>query len=149
MALSPKYSGRLYAFQFLYRNSIHNAQINENIASLISDFEKTLNDYADEESKFIKIENKDKEIGKYLIEDYMKYIEQVNDQITNYLHRVNFENISVVEKTLLKLGYYEIKFTKDAFSSIINDYVELAKKFGTKDSYSMVNGVLDNVRKSI
>ena len=48
-----------------------------------------------------------------------------------------------VELTILRLAVYEIRYDEDIPTSVaINEAVELAKKFGQKESGSFVNGIL-------
>ena len=51
-----------------------------------------------------------------------------------------------VDLTLLRLAVYEIKFDDDIPTGVaINEAVELAKKYGTDDSSSFVNGILAKI----
>lgn len=51
-----------------------------------------------------------------------------------------------VDLTLLRLAVYEIKFEEDIPTGVaINEAVELAKKYGTDDSPSFVNGILAKI----
>lgn len=51
-----------------------------------------------------------------------------------------------VDLTLLRLAVYEIKFDEDIPTGVaINEAVELAKKYGTDESPSFVNGVLAKI----
>ena len=55
--------------------------------------------------------------------------------------------ISKIDLTLLKLGIYEIVYSKLPYKVVINEVVELAKKYGDDKSKSFVNGVLAGVVK--
>lgn len=51
-----------------------------------------------------------------------------------------------VDLTLLRLAVYEIKFDEDIPTGVaINEAVELAKKYGTDESPSFVNGILAKI----
>lgn len=51
-----------------------------------------------------------------------------------------------VDLTLIRLAVYEIKFDENIPTGVaINEAVELAKKYGTKDSSSFVNGILAKI----
>ena len=48
-----------------------------------------------------------------------------------------------VELAILRLGLYELLYEEDIPNNVaVNEAVELAKKYGTEDSFSFVNGVL-------
>lgn len=55
--------------------------------------------------------------------------------------------ISKIDLTLLKLGIFEIIYSKLPYKVVINEVVELAKKYGDDTSKSFINGVLASVVK--
>ena len=55
------------------------------------------------------------------------------------------DRISTVDLAILKLAVYEIKYKKEPFKVIINEAVNLAKKYGEETSSAFVNGVLASV----
>ena len=57
------------------------------------------------------------------------------------------ERISKVNLAILKLAIYELKYTEVPFKVVINEAVELAKKYGEDASKNFVNGVLASVIK--
>ena len=59
----------------------------------------------------------------------------------------DISRISKIDLTLLKLGIYEIVFSKLPYKVVINEVVELAKKYGDDKSKSFVNGALAGVIK--
>lgn len=55
-----------------------------------------------------------------------------------------------VELALLRLGAYELEHRIDVpYRVVIDEYVELAKRFGAEDSYKYINGVLDRLAASL
>ncbi len=60
--------------------------------------------------------------------------------------------INSVDRNVLRLGIYELLFenSKDVPPKVaINEAVELAKNFGSDNSYSFINGVLGTIYKTI
>ena len=56
--------------------------------------------------------------------------------------------LSMVDKSILRLSVYQLKFCGDIPPKVvINEAIELAKKFSTEQSPGFVNGVLDAVLK--
>ncbi|MBL9140540.1 MAG: transcription antitermination factor NusB [Phycisphaerae bacterium] len=53
----------------------------------------------------------------------------------------------IVDRNLLRLGWYELRHTEAPPRKVISDAVELAKEFGTVDSGKFVNAVLDRLWK--
>ena len=61
-----------------------------------------------------------------------------------------FERIAAVDRNLLRLGAYELDMERDTPPSVvIDEAVEIAKRFGEADSPAFVNGVLDAVRRMV
>ena len=55
------------------------------------------------------------------------------------------ERISKIDLAILKLAIYELKYTDIPFKVVINEAVELAKKYGEDTSKNFVNGILASV----
>ena len=61
-----------------------------------------------------------------------------------------FDRIAAVDRNILRVGAYELMHERDTPASvIIDEAVEMAKRFGEADSPSFVNGVLDAIRGSV
>ncbi|MEQ8484465.1 MAG: transcription antitermination factor NusB [Pseudomonadales bacterium] len=59
-------------------------------------------------------------------------------------------DLDKVELALLRLGAYELEHRIDVpYRVVIDEYVELAKRFGAEDSYKYINGVLDRLAASL
>lgn len=59
-------------------------------------------------------------------------------------------DLDKVELALLRLGAYELEHRIDVpYKVVIDEYVELAKRFGAEDSYKYVNGVLDRLASTL
>ena len=55
-----------------------------------------------------------------------------------------------VDRNLLRLGMTELIYIKDIPKSVtINEYLEIAKRYGTEDSSSFINGILDKFEKPV
>jgi N utilization substance protein B len=55
-------------------------------------------------------------------------------------------SIAPVDRTILRLGIYELRYTKDTpLEIVINEAVELARRFGSESSARFINGVLGNI----
>jgi transcription antitermination protein NusB len=60
------------------------------------------------------------------------------------------DRIATVDRTILRLGAYELLAEEATPAAVILDEaVELAKRFGEADSPSFVNGVLDAIRRRV
>lgn len=70
---------------------------------------------------------------------------QLDELVIPYLDRP-IDEVSPVEKAIVRLASYELTFRKDVpFKVAINEAIELAKAFGADDSHKFVNGLLDKL----
>ena len=58
------------------------------------------------------------------------------------------ERMAVVDRNVLRLGVYEILYESDTPPAVVLDEaIEIAKKFGSRESGAFINGILDDVRQ--
>jgi len=59
--------------------------------------------------------------------------------------------MSIVDRNILRISVFEMKYSTQPIkpSITINEAIELAKKYGSTDSSSFVNGILDSISKGI
>ena len=77
-------------------------------------------------------------------------LEQCDELITSSTIKWQFTRLSPVDKSILRLAVYQLKFCTDIPPKVvINEAIELAKKYSTDKSPGFVNGVLDAVLKKI
>ncbi len=72
--------------------------------------------------------------------------EEIISSIENNLKKDwKIDRISKIDLSILKLAIYEIKHTEVPYKVVINEAVELAKKYGEDNSRNFVNGVLASI----
>ncbi|KPK29525.1 MAG: hypothetical protein AMK69_06335 [Nitrospira bacterium SG8_3] len=76
--------------------------------------------------------------------------EELDRLISGASEHWRLERMSRVDKTILRLGAFEILVMKDIPPKVsIDEAVELGKMYGTEDSGSFINGVLDNIYNNL
>ena len=77
-------------------------------------------------------------------------LEQCDKLITSSTIKWQFTRLSPVDKSILRLSVYQLKFCTDIPPKVvINEAIELAKKYSTDKSPGFVNGVLDAVLRKL
>ncbi len=119
---------------------IYSLEICEN-----KDLEEAINIYI--ESNDIE----DEETKEY-ITDTIYGIDKNKDEILKNIEKNlksdwKIERISKIDLSILNLAIYEIKYKELPFKVVINEAVELAKKYGEDSSPKFVNGILANIVK--
>ena len=89
------------------------------------------------------------EVKKYILDivtAFQKNHNFVDSQIQKYSVGWDISRMVTIDKDILRIAICELVFIKDAPSKVILDEaVELAKKYSTDDSSSFVNGILGKV----
>lgn len=93
----------------------------------------------------------DKNVIEY-IQDAILGIEKNKKEIIEKIEKNlkadwKIERISKIDLAILKLAIYEIKYKDIPFKVVINEAVELAKKYGEDSSKNFVNGILASIVK--
>jgi transcription antitermination factor NusB len=77
-------------------------------------------------------------------------LKQCDELIADSTIKWQFTRLSPVDKSILRLSVYQLKFCTDIPPKVvINEAIELAKKYSTDKSPAFVNGVLDAVLRKI
>ncbi len=79
-----------------------------------------------------------------LAEGVIKNLSKIDKYIIKYAPQWPLEQITIIDRNILRLGIYELKFVNtDVPPKVaINESIELAKNFGGPSSGKFVNGVL-------
>ena len=93
------------------------------------------------------IENKE---AREYIEDAVLGIEEHKEEILGLIEKNlksdwKIDRISKIDLSILKLAIYEIQYKEIPFKVVINEAVELAKKYGEDSSKNFVNGILASI----
>ena len=75
--------------------------------------------------------------------------QQLDELIASYTRGWALERLLTVDRNILRLALYELLHTQTPAEVVINEAVELAKRFGAEHSAAFVNGLLDRVWKSL
>ena len=76
------------------------------------------------------------------------HLEAVDQAIAEVSRNWRFDRIAAVDKSILRLGAYELLEEKQTPAAVvIDEAVEMAKRFGEADSPAFVNGVLDAIMR--
>lgn len=87
---------------------------------------------------------------KSLVHGVVEHLADIDGIITATAPEWPIEQISSVDRSVLRLGIYELEFLKEVPPKVaINEAVELAKTFGGETSGKFVNGVLGTLYKKL
>ena len=76
--------------------------------------------------------------------------DELDEKFVPFLKNWKLERLPQTDRIILEIAVYEILTVEEIPTSVsINEAVKLAKKYGTDNSSSYINGVLSNFVKSI
>lgn len=85
-----------------------------------------------------------------LINGVLTRQDELDNALKPLLENWQMERLAMIDRIILRLGSYELLFSPETPPVVaINEAVDLAKKYSTKDSGGFVNGVLDKLNKKV
>jgi len=148
---------REYAFKFTYKFLL--PDFNADKSYLLSDkknLDVALNDFdssyleEDSEHPLNTIDGEGKKFARDLIFGTLNTEKPLTDLILKYSSQKNPDKMEKINHALLLLGCFEMKEDRETPTAvIINEYVNMAKKYGPPESHGFIHSVLDKVGKEI
>ncbi|MGH7855969.1 MAG: transcription antitermination factor NusB [Candidatus Binatia bacterium] len=127
----PRRRGREIALQALYRMEITGDESGEGTELLWQHFE------APPDARQFAVE-----LVRGVVEQRERIDHLINDAVENW----NLARLSRVDLNILRIGAYELLATREIPTSVVLDEaIEIARRYGSDDSSQFVNGVLDSV----
>lgn len=125
---------RHYAVQALYRWQLNGGDVAEIEAEFVGEYDFT---------------HVDREYFSELLQGVIYHTPDIDAAFAGQLDR-KLEELDQVEVALLRMSVFELKDRLDVpYKVVINEAVDLAKKFGATDSHKYINGVLDRVARTL
>jgi N utilization substance protein B len=86
------------------------------------------------------------EFATKLIEGTLRNLKEIDQVIEEVSTNWKLPRMAAVDRNLLRQTSYELLYLTDIPASVsINEAVDIAKKFGTEESPSFINGILDKI----
>jgi N utilization substance protein B len=89
-----------------------------------------------------------REFADNLLRGTLARLDEIDSELGRQTTHWRLERLAAVDRNILRLAMYELMFETDTpHAVVIDEAIEIAKKYGTKDSGRFVNGVLDGFVK--
>ena len=96
------------------------------------------------------IQEEEKAFTLDLVEGTFRNCREIDQLIEKFSHHWKMARMAVVDRNILRLATYELLYRHDIPTSVVlNEAVDIAKKFGTEDSGSFINGILDKIAHTV
>ena len=131
--MGKRREARESALKFLYQTEFNS----ENPSLELDSFCERLNT-SEEVQDFIQV----------LIKNFLMHQKEVDELLKNISFNWTQDRMAVIDRNILRLGISELLFDSTTPPKVvINEAIEIAKKFGTNESPDFINGVLDKILK--
>lgn len=141
---------REFCFQYFFhlqlpifedlKNDMQKSETSDSLVTSINEFKSTTNHLLDDDLNATVLNRVQGTLSNYT---------ELETKISSHLKNWKIERLSKVDHTNLLLSTYELCYEKDTpVKVVINEAIEISKKFGTQDSSSFINGVLDSIAKA-
>ncbi|MFA5542844.1 MAG: transcription antitermination factor NusB [Bacilli bacterium] len=87
-----------------------------------------------------------------LIDGVLNNIDEIDHIISIYIKKYTIDRLNIVDKNLVRIGVYELKYLKTPKSIIINEIVEISKEYSEVENYDSSkfnNSLLDAIAKGL
>ena len=84
-----------------------------------------------------------------LFEGAAKDADELDALIVQHAQNWRLERMAIIDRAVLRLAIYELRVAETPPKVVLNEAVDLAKKFSSEDAGAFVNGILDAVNKAL
>ena len=140
--MGTRRQARELALQFLYQfDSLkESSSDSEDVEELLSLFWDG-NDIASDDDT--------KEFSSILVRGSCSNLPSIDKILTSYSDNWRLKRMSTIDRNILRIAIYELLYLSNIPPPVtINEAVELGKRFGTEESGSFINGILDKIREA-
>jgi transcription antitermination protein NusB len=85
------------------------------------------------------------EFAKNLLKNIRQNRRRLDQSLSAVANNWSLRRMAAIDRNVLRLGAYELLMTETPGPVIINEAIEIAKRYGDRNSGQFVNGVLDRL----
>jgi transcription antitermination protein NusB len=133
--MGSRRKAREYALQMLFQWDITKDNIDQVITGFWSNNEEpqAVRDFANQ-----------------LVNRTIEHVEEIDAVIQRHAEHWRLDRMAVVDRNLLRLATQEFIYDKETPSTVvINEAIEIARRFSAQESPQFINGILDSIRKEV
>jgi N utilization substance protein B len=150
--MTTRRKGRESALQILYQLEILSPD--KNSASLANVSRANASEAIEKFFQHFEAQNELLDHATALVHGILLNSQRIDEMISKHSEKWRLERMAIVDRNVLRIACYEFLFAPDLSPGIIIDEaVEVAKRFGSDKSAAFVNGILDSIavetRKSL
>ena len=91
-------------------------------------------------------DDKTKDFANNLVEGTLKNNEPIDEKIRTRAEHWRIERMAIVDRNVLRLAVYEFLYEDTPHTVVINEALEIARRFSTFEATQFINGILDAIK---
>jgi N utilization substance protein B len=90
------------------------------------------------------------EFTRQLVSETIEHVEKIDLLIQRHAEHWRLDRMAVVDRNLLRLATGEFLFDQETPRAVvINEAIEIARRFSAQESPQFINGILDSIKKEL
>ncbi|MBC7898551.1 MAG: transcription antitermination factor NusB [Saprospiraceae bacterium] len=92
------------------------------------------------------IDEKTRDFSNNLVHGTLENLATIDDRIRTRAEHWRIERMAIVDRNVLRLAVYEFLFEDTPHTVVINEGLEIARRFSTFEATQFINGILDAIK---
>jgi transcription antitermination factor NusB len=87
------------------------------------------------------------EFAERIVMGVREHIQKIDHLIVQYSENWRLDRMTIIDRSILRMAIYELLYCEDIPPKVtLNEAIDLGKRYGTEDSGSFINGILDRIQ---
>ena len=95
------------------------------------------------------IDDKTREFANTLVCGTLRELAALDDRIRTRAEHWRIERMAIVDRNVLRLAVYEFLYQDTPGTVVINEALEIARRFSTYEATQFINGILDAIKQDV
>ena len=140
--MSTRREGRELALQALYSKDL--------VQDATSALKRIIESFGEGDEPTLEVDSKAYAFASELVNGVIAHLTEIDARIAEKSKHWSMARMARVDLNILRLAVFELHFRPDIPKNVtMNEAIEVAKKFGSEDSASFVNGILDEIASGV
>jgi N utilization substance protein B len=93
-----------------------------------------------------KLDDRTRNFANKAVSGTLANLETIDDRIRSRAEHWRIERMAIVDRNILRLAVYEFLFEDTPKTVVINEALEIARRFSTYEATQFINGILDAIK---
>jgi len=88
--------------------------------------------------------------ARQLVLGTVEHVEQIDELIRRHAENWRLDRMAIVDRNILRVSVQEFLYDKETPKTVvINEAIEIARRFSAQESPQFINGILDSIKKEL